>query len=162
MIVCGGRLKINCVVMNGVNTDELADFLEFTRDQELDVRFIEWMPFDDNRWKDAKFFSYKVRKTVVHLPSSVNRVFVPTLSLGVSTSCTRHRGWALHLSYCVASYVACLTVHVERDSGTLPRSREDSRLRQRHHQVAQSSGIQGQVNILLTGNFGTHRPAYVL
>lgn len=54
------RLKINCVVMNGVNTDELADFLEFTRDQELDVRFIEWMPFDDNRWKDDKFFSYQV------------------------------------------------------------------------------------------------------
>lgn len=48
--------------MNGVNTDELADFLEFTRDQELDVRFIEWMPFDDNRWKDAKFFSYQVGK----------------------------------------------------------------------------------------------------
>lgn len=46
--------------MNGVNTDELADFLDFTRDQELDVRFIEWMPFDDNRWKDSKFFSYQV------------------------------------------------------------------------------------------------------
>lgn len=46
--------------MNGVNTDELADFLDFTRDQELDVRFIEWMPFDDNRWKDDKFFSYQV------------------------------------------------------------------------------------------------------
>lgn len=56
------RLKINCVVMNGVNTDELADFLDFTRDQELDVRFIEWMPFDDNRWKDSKFFSYQVRR----------------------------------------------------------------------------------------------------
>lgn len=54
------RLKINCVVMNGVNTDELADFLDFTRDRELDVRFIEWMPFDDNRWKDSKFFSYQV------------------------------------------------------------------------------------------------------
>ena len=46
--------------MNGVNTDELADFLEYTRDEELDVRFIEWMPFDDNGWKDAKFFSYEV------------------------------------------------------------------------------------------------------
>lgn len=53
--------------MNGVNTDELADFLEFTRDQELDVRFIEWMPFDDNRWKDAKFFSYQVGKMVPSL-----------------------------------------------------------------------------------------------
>ncbi|CBJ29460.1 conserved unknown protein [Ectocarpus siliculosus] len=61
----GGRLKINCVVMNGVNTDELADFLEFTRDQEIDVRFIEWMPFDDNRWKDAKFFSYQSMLDVI-------------------------------------------------------------------------------------------------
>lgn len=52
--------------MNGVNTDELADFLEYTRDQELDVRFIEWMPFDDNGWKDAKFFSYEV--CIVSLP----------------------------------------------------------------------------------------------
>lgn len=48
--------------MKGLNTDELADFLEFTRDQELDVRFIEWMPFDDNRWKDANFFSYQVHR----------------------------------------------------------------------------------------------------
>eukprot|EP00904_Undaria_pinnatifida_P005026 jgi/Undpi1/1653/HiC_scaffold_11.g05043.m1 len=61
----GGRLKINCVVMNGVNTDELADFLDFTRDQELDVRFIEWMPFDDNRWKDSKFFSYQSMLDVI-------------------------------------------------------------------------------------------------
>lgn len=47
--------------MNGVNTDELPQFLDFTRDREVDVRFIEWMPFDDNQWKDAKFFSYQVR-----------------------------------------------------------------------------------------------------
>ncbi|CAM9159213.1 unnamed protein product [Ascophyllum nodosum] len=61
----GGRLKINCVVMNGVNTDELPEFLDFTRDQELDVRFIEWMPFDDNRWKDSKFFSYESMMKVI-------------------------------------------------------------------------------------------------
>ncbi|CAM9155376.1 unnamed protein product [Sphacelaria rigidula] len=61
----GGRLKVNCVVMKGLNTDELADFLEFTRDQELDVRFIEWMPFDDNRWKDANFFSYQSMLEVI-------------------------------------------------------------------------------------------------
>lgn len=61
------RLKINCVVMNGVNTDELADFLDFTRDQELDVRFIEWMPFDDNRWKDSKFFSYQVWRSFINV-----------------------------------------------------------------------------------------------
>lgn len=55
------RLKLNCVVVNGVNTDELPHFVELTRDQEVDVRFIEWMPFDNNQWKDDKFFSYEVR-----------------------------------------------------------------------------------------------------
>lgn len=65
------RLKINCVVMKGVNTDELAEFLDFTRNQELDVRFIEWMPFDENRWEDTKFFSYQVRSPLHKLVRSV-------------------------------------------------------------------------------------------
>ncbi|MFQ5568257.1 MAG: GTP 3',8-cyclase MoaA, partial [Rhodothermales bacterium] len=43
-------LKINCVVMRGVNDDELLDFVEWTRDRLLEVRFIEFMPFDGNRW----------------------------------------------------------------------------------------------------------------
>lgn len=54
------RLKINCVVMRGVNADELPQFLDLAREQEVDVRFIEWMPFDDNGWKDTKFVSYQV------------------------------------------------------------------------------------------------------
>ncbi|CAM9129802.1 unnamed protein product [Choristocarpus tenellus] len=61
----GGRLKINCVVMRGVNSDEIAHFLEFTRDKELDVRFIEWMPFDDNRWNDDKFVSYEAMLEII-------------------------------------------------------------------------------------------------
>lgn len=89
MLSFDGRLKINCVVMNGVNTDELADFLEFTRDQELDVRFIEWMPFDDNRWKDAKFFSYQVGKTVVQRPSSVLDKFSTLTYIWVSARAVR-------------------------------------------------------------------------
>jgi cobalamin synthase len=47
--------QINCVVMGGVNTDELGAFVELTKHQQLDVRFIEWMPFDDNRWNGDKF-----------------------------------------------------------------------------------------------------------
>jgi molybdenum cofactor biosynthesis enzyme MoaA len=48
-------MQINCVVMGGVNTDELGAFVELTKHQQLDVRFIEWMPFDDNRWNGDKF-----------------------------------------------------------------------------------------------------------
>ncbi len=51
-------LKINCVVMRGLNDDELADFAEWTRHKAVDVRFIEYMPFDGNRWDDRKMVPY--------------------------------------------------------------------------------------------------------
>lgn len=50
-------LKINCVVMKGLNDDEICDFVELTKDKLIDVRFIEYMPFDGNKWKDSKLVS---------------------------------------------------------------------------------------------------------
>lgn len=38
-------LKINCVVMGGVNDLEAPDFVELTRDREIHVRFLEYMPY---------------------------------------------------------------------------------------------------------------------
>ncbi|DAZ93161.1 TPA: hypothetical protein N0F65_005511 [Lagenidium giganteum] len=52
-------LKINCVVMREVNLDEIVAFVEMTKELPVDVRFIEWMPFDSNRWNDETFVSYK-------------------------------------------------------------------------------------------------------
>jgi len=37
-------VKINTVLIKGVNDDEIDDFIELTRDRELEVRFIELMP----------------------------------------------------------------------------------------------------------------------
>jgi cyclic pyranopterin phosphate synthase len=37
-------LKINCVVLKGLNDDELVDFALLTRKKPLQVRFIEFMP----------------------------------------------------------------------------------------------------------------------
>jgi len=51
-------LKVNCVVMRGVNDDELPKFVEWTRQQSIQVRFIEYMPFEGNTWSDKKFLSY--------------------------------------------------------------------------------------------------------
>lgn len=39
-------LQVNCVVMRGLNEDELLDFVTLTERKPLDVRFIEYMPFD--------------------------------------------------------------------------------------------------------------------
>ena len=38
------RTKINCVLMGGVNDDEVADLAAFAKDSPVDVRFIELMP----------------------------------------------------------------------------------------------------------------------
>ena len=39
-------IKVNAVVIKGINDDEIADFAEFARNQRLIVRFIEFMPLD--------------------------------------------------------------------------------------------------------------------
>ncbi|XP_056424607.1 molybdenum cofactor biosynthesis protein 1 isoform X2 [Hyla sarda] len=52
-------VKVNCVVMRGLNEDELLDFVALTEKQPLDVRFIEYMPFDGNKWNFKKMVSYQ-------------------------------------------------------------------------------------------------------
>ena len=53
-------VKINCVVMRGINEDELVDFATFGRDRGVVVRFIEWMPLDaDEGWTNDRVVSQK-------------------------------------------------------------------------------------------------------
>lgn len=52
------HVKINTVVIKGTNEDEIPDFIEWTKRQPVDVRFIEFMPFDGNRWSNEKVFSH--------------------------------------------------------------------------------------------------------
>lgn len=54
----GIKLKINCVVTRGVNDREILDFVELGREKDIEVRFIEYMPFDGNKWAKQKMFSY--------------------------------------------------------------------------------------------------------
>jgi cyclic pyranopterin phosphate synthase len=49
-------VKLNCVLMKGVNDDEVADFAALTVDRELHVRFIELMPM---RWNLDEGPSYQ-------------------------------------------------------------------------------------------------------
>jgi cyclic pyranopterin phosphate synthase len=50
----GFHVKINVVVMKGLNDSELYDFVEWTRHTPVHVRFIEFMPFSGNRWTSNK------------------------------------------------------------------------------------------------------------
>lgn len=53
------HVKINVVVMKGVNENELNSFIIWTKDFPLHVRFIEFMPFAGNDWSSEKVFSYQ-------------------------------------------------------------------------------------------------------
>ena len=55
----GIKLKINCVVMRGMNEREILPFVELGRKNDLEVRFIEYMPFDGNKWSKSKMISFK-------------------------------------------------------------------------------------------------------
>ncbi|KAI5864469.1 molybdenum cofactor biosynthesis prote [Durotheca rogersii] len=68
----GIKLKINAVVMRGINDRELISFVEMTREKDIEVRFIEYMPFDGNKWKENKMVSYsemldRIRETFPNL-----------------------------------------------------------------------------------------------
>ncbi len=52
-------VKINVVVMKGLNDNEVLDFVEWTKDLPVQVRFIEFMPFDGNRWTSNQVFTWK-------------------------------------------------------------------------------------------------------
>ena len=52
------QVKLNVVVIKGFNDNEILDFIALTKTQKLQIRFIEFMPFDGNQWNKEKLVSY--------------------------------------------------------------------------------------------------------
>ena len=59
MISRGFHVKVNVVVMKGLNDNEINDFVAWTKNVPVHVRFIEFMPFDGNRWTSNQVFTWK-------------------------------------------------------------------------------------------------------
>jgi cyclic pyranopterin phosphate synthase len=55
----GFEVKINVVLMRNFNEDEIIDFIAFTETHNVDVRLIEFMPFDGNNWNSDKLIPLK-------------------------------------------------------------------------------------------------------
>jgi GTP 3',8-cyclase len=53
------HVKVNMVVIKNMNDNELLDFVAWTKDQPIHVRFIEFMPFDGNRWENEKVMTWQ-------------------------------------------------------------------------------------------------------
>jgi GTP 3',8-cyclase len=54
----GFHVKVNVVVTRDINDDEIYEFINWTLSKNVHVRFIEFMPFSDNRWEMKKVVTY--------------------------------------------------------------------------------------------------------
>jgi cyclic pyranopterin phosphate synthase len=89
------RVKLNVVVQSGVNTDEINDFVALTKDENIEVRFIEEMPFNgvgqratDEVWDFNKILNeiksvYPEIETLPNKKSSTSRSFKVPEAKGV-------------------------------------------------------------------------------
>lgn len=57
LVNSGLNVKVNVVVMKGINEQEINHFVALTKLLPIDIRFIEFMPFDGNYWEAAKVFT---------------------------------------------------------------------------------------------------------
>ncbi len=71
-------IKINVVVVRGVNDDEILDFVEFVKDKPLFIRFIELMPFRKNNWSKQKFISSNEIKQIIDRHYNLSNVENPS------------------------------------------------------------------------------------
>lgn len=51
------KVKVNMVVVKGMNELEILDFIEWTKHVPIQIRFIEFMPFDGNKWNCDKLLT---------------------------------------------------------------------------------------------------------
>jgi cyclic pyranopterin phosphate synthase len=59
MLSKGIKVKVNVVAMKGINDSEILDFIAWTKNTPIHIRFIEFMPFDRNQWQSDKVITLK-------------------------------------------------------------------------------------------------------
>ena len=85
-------LKINVVVMKNVNEDEIIDFVEFVKDTNLNVRFIEFMPFGNNNWNTDGFISSEEIKNLIETKYKLKEITGPMNIVAKDYSIAGHSG----------------------------------------------------------------------
>ncbi|KAF8071251.1 CNX2 [Scenedesmus sp. PABB004] len=72
-------VKVNVVLMRGVNDDEVPAFVSLTAAAPVNVRFIEYMPFDGNVWSTGKMVPYRELMAAVQqsFPAGLERLPAP-------------------------------------------------------------------------------------
>lgn len=67
------QVKVNVVLIKGFNDNEIIDLIKITKELPISLRFIEFMPFDGNKWNVKKLVSYQeIMKQVANSFSKEN------------------------------------------------------------------------------------------
>lgn len=67
-------VKVNMVVMKGMNEHAILDFVTWTKEAALEVRFIEFMPFTGNGWDKSKVFSQQEMLELITQKYSITKL----------------------------------------------------------------------------------------
>lgn len=73
----GFKVKLNIVLIKGFNDNEIIDFIALTKSKNLQIRFIEFMPFSGNEWDKSKLVTYaEIMETLqlVYFPQQIERL----------------------------------------------------------------------------------------
>ncbi len=152
-----GPIKINTVVMRGVNEDEVSEFAELARRTGYEVRFIEFMPLDaDEAWTRADvvpaaeipdLVGHDLEPVDAHGPATAFRFadgepgtigVIPTVTAPFCASCDRLRMTA------DGKLRACLFSMEETDLRALMRGAEGE------------SDLEGAIRACVAGKWSGH------
>ncbi|MFA5299308.1 MAG: GTP 3',8-cyclase MoaA [Lutibacter sp.] len=78
------KLKLNVVVQSGVNTDEIIDFIELSKNKDIAIRFIEEMPFNGKGQRHMEEV-WNYNKIMAHIKGHYSNI-EPIISKKSSTS----------------------------------------------------------------------------
>jgi cyclic pyranopterin phosphate synthase len=134
------HVKVNMVVMKGLNENEINDFVEWTKHQPVHVRFIEFMPFTGNRWTSNKVFTMEQMLEVIGSKYRVERLQDEKHDTSKAYAVPGHRGTFAFISTMSSNFCGdcnrirltadgkmknCLFAEKETDLLTPLRNRED-------------------------------------
>lgn len=70
----GFQVKLNVVLIQGFNDGEIIDFIRLTGLKQVQIRFIEFMPFNGNQWDKSKLVTYAQVLEIIHSEYQTNEI----------------------------------------------------------------------------------------
>lgn len=110
------HVKVNMVVMKGLNDNEINDFVQWTKHEPVHVRFIEFMPFTGNRWASNKVFTMHQMLEVIREKYKVERLHDEKHETGKGYRVSGHLGTFAFISTMTENFCAdCNRIRLTAD-----------------------------------------------